>query len=75
MYVIIILMFLPFAEPTGPNAVVVTHSQGEALEFTTIGECYAHISANLKALHLFADRAYPGIAVKSIECMKKQLSI
>lgn len=75
MYVIIILMFLPLAKPTDHNAVLVTHSRDEALEFATIGECYAHISANLRALYLFADRKFPGVAVKNIECIRKPFSI
>ena len=56
MYVIIILMFLPLAKPTDHNAVLVTHSRDEVLEFATIGECYAHISANLKALYLLFEQ-------------------
>ena len=75
MYEIVILMFLPFAEPNENDALTVTHRHGRVIEFRRLEACYEHVERNLDALKAFAGQEFPGVPVAKIECFQKRTSL
>jgi len=73
MWKIVIIMLMPLNN--GPNSVEVTHQNDKRLIFYTEEACYDHVAKNIDLLRAFADRHYPDVPVKSINCFQKHLSI
>lgn len=73
MWKIVIIMLLPLSN--GLNSVEVTHQNNKLLSFYTEEACYKHVVANIDLLRAFADKHYPDVPIKSINCFQKHLSI
>ena len=73
MWKIVIIMLMPLNN--GPNSVEVTHQNNRLLSFYTEEACYNHVAKNIDLLRAFADKHYPDVPIKSINCFQKHLSI
>ena len=69
-------MHLNIVSDTAPDAIQITHSGGELLEFSTERECEMHVHKNSQLLAQFAlEKFEPGTKVKGFVCMLQHLKV
>ncbi len=68
MYVIVIIMSLPFLSSDEFDSVTVTHYNGTILDFRTQEACRRHVSENIPALKVLANQHFPGRSISTIDC-------